>query len=307
MNKKNNEKLPKIKVWAGTTAHMSLDTRLHKRLVDLLKLEGFDAEYRGDYSFEDLTNEKMAIVTHHARSAYKYRFTPSQTDAEEIMIDQQTGKISAKVKMFVTAHNHTTEGTLEIGTIKILRCPCFTTFIPYGGSLKLLPHYQTDIGAWFIIVTKEGRIRTQEWLYPSFMYHEEDHRILMAEKSEKSYADPENYDLEEHLKTLLTNAQKVIMVVADLHVGEPYAVLPPTYVYNGMTNNLITTKANDLLFIYWKHLIYMAKNAFKIDEVWVVGDAFSGGNIFEKTRPSAGILEYQPYMVVELFKLLKNP
>jgi len=299
--------LPKIKVWSGTVAHMSLDTRLHKRLVDLLKLEGFNADYRGDWSIETLAKDKQAIVTHHARSAYKYRLTPSQTDAEEIMLDQQVGKLPQEVKMFVTAHNHTTEGSTEIGTIKVVRCPCFTTFIPYTGSLRLLPHYQPDIGAWFIIVTKEGRIRTQEWLYPSFMYHLEDDLILYGAKNlTKSYADPQNYELEDHLKVLLQDAQLIIMVVADLHVGEPYSVCPPSMKYSDETKPLMTTKANDLLFAYWKHLIEIAKK-IGIDEVWLVGDAFSGGQIFEKTRESVAILEYQPYMVLELFKLLKNP
>lgn len=286
---------------------MSIDTRMHRRLVELLQLEGFDARYRGDYSIENLTEDKKAFITHHARGAYRYRYTPSQTDVEALVHNMWTGKLPAGIRVYITAHRHTTEGSMEHLGIKIIRCPCFTTFIPYSSSLKMFPHYQPDIGAFFIIVTKEGRIITQEWLYPTFLYHDVDDKIYMAEKrTGKEYATIDNMTLETKILAQIKQAQKVVMVIADLHVGEKESVSPPTFTINDVEKPVLTTKANDKLYEYWRHLAYMSRLKFKVDEVWVIGDVFGGGLVFEKFRTAlTKSLEEQVYIAVELFRLLK--
>lgn len=301
---KNN---PIIKVWSGTKAHMSWDTRLHKRLVEILQLNGFNAQYRGDWSIEKLTKGKMAIVTHPARGAYRYRYTPSQTDAEKIILNIAEGKFPKGIVAFVTAHRHTSEGSIDHLGIKIIRVPCFTTHIPYGGSLAMFPHYQPDIGAWFLIVTKSGRIRTQEWLYKTFLYQDVDDEVFIAEdKALKSYATIDNYELEEHLNALLKTANTVIMIVADTHIGEIYSVAPPEFSYEKRSFSNYQTKANKILWDYWKHLCYMAKNKFNITEAWFVGDIFAGTNPFEKYRmPTLTNLDLQVYQALELFKQLR--
>ena len=84
---RGKKQLPKIKIWSGTTAHGSWDTQLHLALARLLKLDGFNAVYRGDWSREKLTNKKYALVTHTSRGAWRYAPTAGQTDAEAIILD----------------------------------------------------------------------------------------------------------------------------------------------------------------------------------------------------------------------------
>lgn len=300
----------KFKVWSATPAHESIDTRLHVRLVELLKAEGFDAEYRGDWDILELCEGKKALVGHHGRGGYRYPFTPAQTDAESIIIDMHSGALPLGIKVYVTAHRHTTAGSVEHKGIKVVRCPAFVSFIPYQRSLTIMTHILPDVGAWIIIITKDRRIRLQEWLYPPFLYHDVDNKIIISNEAQKSYVNPDYSGINEPLVSLLKEAEKVILVIADLHVGETQAVVPPTFKdMFGHTQTVQMNEANKQLYGYWKHLCDTVKKFLNVDEVWLVGDAFGGAMSvkFEKYRKmTLGNIEDQLYATVELLKLLNK-
>jgi len=310
-NKRKNRK-PLVRIWTGTPVHASIDTRLHMKLVELLKASNIDAHYEGDYSILDVFEKqgkiKKAIVTHHARGGYRYPYTPAQTDAEAIIIDMHSGKLPEGIKMYVTAHKHTTDGTVVHRGMRVIRSPAFVTFIPYKGSLTMLPHYIPDIGAWIIIITKDGRIVMQEWLYKPFLFEEEIDKITQSDYNGKGYVNLKDKAIYEPLKSLLKEAQKVILITADLHVGELQAVAPKSFVdVNGIVRTIKTNKANNLLYEYWQHLCYMTKTFFKPDEVWLVGDLFAGQMPakFEKFRKiTIGNLDDQCYACRELLREL---
>jgi len=302
-------KKPLIRIWSGTPVHQSIDTRQHMTLVQLIKSElKTDAFYEGDFSIIDIFKGKKALVTHHGRSGYRYPFTPAQTDAEAIALDMLTGKLPWGIKLYVTAHKHTTAGSMEHAGIKVIRCPAFVGFIPYQGSLTMLPHYLSDIGAWLVIISKDGRIRLQEWLYPSVLYNEDKDELTMSGKSEKSYVDPEKKVIDEPLPTLLKDASKVILILADLHVGEICSVCPKSFVdTNGIVRSPRLTKANERVLYYWEHLCHMTKTFFKPTEIWLVGDVFSGQMTvrFERSRRmTIGNIDDQTNAALELIRQL---
>jgi len=300
-----------VRIWSGTPVHQSIDTRQHMALVEKIQAkleEKADAIYEGDFSVIEVFKDKKALVTHQARGGYRYPFTPAQTDIEAIIMDMHDGKLPSGIKLYVTAHKHTVAGSMEYHGIKILRCPAFVGFIPYAGSLTMLPHYLSDIGAWIIIITKDGRIKLQEWLYPSCLYNEDKDELIMGDKSEKSYVDTKQKTIEEPLISLLKEASKVILVLADLHIGELSAVCSESFEDgNGIIRKNKLTKANEKLLYYWKHLCYMTKTYFKPDEIWLVGDVFSGQMTvrFEKTRRmTISNIDDQTYTALELIKQL---
>ena len=257
----------------------------------------------------DLGHEKKALVSHHGRTGYRYPFTPAQTDAESIIIDMHSGALPLGIRVYVTAHRHTTAGSIEHKGIKIVRCPAFCTFIPYQRSLTLMTHILPDLGAWILIITKDGRIKLQEWLYPPFLYHDVDDKVIMSNEAQKSYVNPDVLAIGEPLTSFLKDAEKIILIIADSHVGEVEAVCPEKFINMfGQEQTVELNEANKLLLKYWKHLCYMAKNVFKTDEVWLVGDAFGGAmsQKFEKFRKmTIGNIEDQLYATLELFRLLK--
>ena len=313
MPKKKRQKKVLFRIWAGTPVHASIDTRLHMRLVEDLKEEpNADAIWEEDFSIIDVYKKgetvKKALVSHHGRTGYRYPYTPAQTDVEAIIMDMHSGRFPRGIKLYVTAHYHNVKGTMEHEGIDVVRCPAFVTFIPYKGSLKMLPHYQSDIGVWIVIISKTGRIRLQEWLYPPFLFHYAKNEIIMAGKAEKSYVNPEKKGIEEPLVSLLKNAEKVIMILADLHVGELQAVCPPSFVdVNGFLRSINRTLANKKLYGYWQHLCYMTKRWFKPNEIWLVGDCFAGQMPakFEKFRRiTIGNIDDQKCAALTLLKEL---
>src|SRR4030042_1897063 len=113
---KRKERKPLVRIWSGTPVHASMDTRLHMRLVELLSSVGVKASWEGDFSILDVYEKngepRRALVTHHARGGYRNPYTPAQTDAEAIIIDMHSGKLPEGIKLYVTAHKHTTDGTM---------------------------------------------------------------------------------------------------------------------------------------------------------------------------------------------------
>lgn len=312
MPKKKKRKIL-FRIWSGTPVHASIDTRLHMRLVEDLKGEpNADASWEEDFSIITLYNKngkkKLAMVTHHGRTGYRYPYTPAQTDIEALIMAMHSGRLPKGIKMFVTAHRHKTKGTMEHEGIDIVRCPCFVSFIPYKGSLTMLPHFQPDIGAWIVIISKTGRIKLQEWLYPPFLFHYPKNEIIESKDSEKSYVNPKIKTIEEPLISLLKNAERVILILADTHVGELQAVCPPSFVdVNGFERPINRTKANIKLYEYWQHLCYMTKCWFKPNEIWVVGDCFAGQMPakFEKFRRiTIGNIDDQKCAALTLLKEL---
>lgn len=295
---------PKIKLWDGTTVHASLDTLLMQDIRFKLKDLGFDCEHKAWWSIEDLHNGKTAFVTHTRRLGSMNPYSISQRDAEKFMIQMFRGSLPRNIAMMVAAHGHTTRGSLDDDPFRIVNSPCWTSFLEYPKALANFPHYQPDIGAYFIIVTKEGRIRTQKWLYKPFVYNHNENKIYDEEEieSKKYVREKTPVYVENFFKTMCKEAKFLVAVVADFHVGEVGAIAPEKYSYNGQMWETRLTPANKRLLDYWKHFVEICK-ILKPHEVWVIGDVCCGTQIFEKTRRSlTQNLEEQKAMFVELMK-----
>ena len=304
--KKENKHIPKIKLWDGTTVHASLDTLVMQDIKFKLLSLGFPSvEHRGFWSIEDLHNGKAAFVTHTRRLGSINPFTISMRDAEKFMIDMHKGNLPSNLAMMVAAHGHTTRGSLDDDPFRILNAPCWTGFIEYPKALANFAHYQTDIGATFIIVTKEGRIRTQKWLYKPFVYNHNECKIYEStDEDAKKYVEEGNgkVNIEDYFKLMCKDAIFMVAVIADFHVGEVEAIAPETFDYNGETWDVHQTEANKRILHYWKNFVQVCK-ILKPDEVWIVGDVLAGTQIFEKTRRTlTNNLEEQKAMFVELMK-----
>jgi hypothetical protein len=307
MPKKSKESVwkPKIKLWDGTTVHASLDTLLMQDVALRLRELGFQTEHKAWWSLEDLHNGKLAFVTHTRRLAGMNPFSTSQRDAEKWQIDMYGGKLPDNIAMQVAAHGHTTRGSIDDDPFRIVNSPCWCSFLEYPKALANLPHFLPDIGAYFIIVTKEGRIRTQKWLYKPFIYDHNENKIYEEGViTSKRYVEEGNghVDIENYFKVMCEEAIFVVAVVADFHVGESAAVAPEQYVYNGVTRNVNGTIASKRLLQYWRNFAKVCK-ILKPHEIWVVGDVCAGTQIFEKVRRSiTDNLEEQKACFVELFK-----
>jgi hypothetical protein len=274
-----------------------------------LKLErmGFMTEHKAWWSFEDLHNGKIAFVTHTRRLGAINPYSVSQKDAEKFMIDMYSEKLPDNIAMMVAAHGHTTRGSIDDDPFRIVNAPCWTTFLEYPKANANFAHYQTDIGAYFIIVTKEGRIKTQKWLYKPFVYDHNANTIYEASEAKaKKYVEEGNghVDIEHYFKVMCEDAMFIVAVVADFHVGEVAAVAPEKYTYNHREWEVKQTLANKRLLQYWRNFARVCK-LLKPHEIWVVGDVCAGTQIFEKTRRTlTQNLEEQKAMFVELFKEL---
>jgi hypothetical protein len=264
---------------------------------------GFNAIHKAWWSLEDLHNDKLAFVTHTRRLASVYPYTISMRDAQQFKIDAYDGKLPNNIALRVAAHGHTTAGTLANETIKILNLPCWTTFIEYPKALGSFAQFQTDIGAYFIIVTETGHVKLQEWLYPSFVFDYNENKIFLGKiNGGRKYAPTEKVCLDPSFKELLKDAKFVVACVADFHVGEVQSIAPPQYTINGVTKPVNQTLANQRLYEYWKKFVEACKQV-NPDEIWVVGDVLAGTNVFEKTRRVlTSQLNEQAAMFVELMK-----
>lgn len=298
---------PKLKLWDGTTVHASIDTLMMQDVSLRLRDLGFQTEHKAWWSFEDLHNGKVAYVTHTRRLAGMNPYSVSQRDAEKFMIDMYSGKLPDNIAMQVAAHGHTTRGSIDDDPFRIVNSPCWCSFLEYPKALANLAHFLPDIGAYFIIVTKEGRIRTQKWLYKPFLYDHNAAKIYEEGTiTSKKYVEEGNghVDIEDYFKKMCDDALFLVAVVADFHCGEVAAIAPEKYTYNGQVWEVKQTLANKRLFQYWKNFTRVCK-ILKPDEMWIVGDVCAGTQIFEKVRRSVSDnLEEQKAMFVELFKEL---
>lgn len=295
---------PKFKLWDGTAVHASIDTFLMQDVALKLKQMGFEAEHKAWWSLEDLHNGKVAFVTHTRRLASMNPYTISQRDAEKFMIQMFRDALPNNIAMMVAAHGHSTRGSIDDDPFRVVNVPCWTTFLEYPKALANFPHYQPDIGGYFIIVTPEGRIRTQKWLYPPFVYNHNESKLYEEEnvKPLRYVKKDEEVNIEHYFKTMCSDAKFLVAVIADFHVGEVGAIAPEKYTYNNQEWDIKQTKANARLFQYWKNFVQVCK-ILKPHEVWIVGDVCAGTQVFEKNRRTiTQNLEEQKAMFVELFK-----
>lgn len=297
--------LPLIKLWDGTPSHSSTDTLLMREVSLSLRELGFKSEHKALWSFEDLHNGKMAYVTHTRRVGGQRPYGISQADAEKYVIDMFTGKMPNNLVMQVAAHGHTVRGSIDDEPFRIINSPCWVTFMEYPKAQASFPHWQTDIGAYFIIVTKEGRIRTQPWLYPPFIYNHNESKIYSADLTNSKYVKMDNKQpvLESYFRDLCKDAKFIIAVTADYHVGHVGGLAPLKYEINGSTWEVKQTIANARMLSYWKNFVAVCK-IIKPNELWVVGDACNGvqRDYDQTSRSLTQNLDEQKAMFVELFK-----
>ena len=295
---------PKIKIWDGTNVHASMDTIIAGQVANDLNLLGFNAEHKGQWSFEDLHNGKVAFVTHPRRLASINPYTVSQRDAEKFMIQMCKGALPNNISMSVAAHGHTSRGSIDDDPFRILNLPCWTTFIEYQKALQNFAHFQPDIGAYFIIITKDGRTHTQKWLYKPFVYNHFEGKIYEAGDPTERYAEDKKVAIETYFLKMVKDARFVVACIADTHVGEVASIAPSKYSYAGRTYEVAQTEANKRLYAYWKNFVDVCK-LLKPTEIWVVGDMVAGTQVFEKNRRTLTLnLEEQKSMFVELMKEL---
>lgn len=282
---KKKKKLPKFKIVASTKAHGSLDVHICELVANNIRELGFDSKFLGYFSFEELPNGDTYILKHERRGAWKYVFTPSQGDAEGIIINKQTGEYPSKTKGQVSGHIHTSAGSI-IGFkgIDIINCPAWVTWFPYARARALMHYWQPEVGGWILVITKDGRTYWQKWLYKPFVYNEIQNKITENTDPERSYVDMNSFVVSPHFQRLLDDASYVVIAIADTHTGEKNAPCPESFKYINVTRNPDLSIANRRMNAYWYHFMYMARYIFKVDEIWHLGDPVAGTNPFEKYR-----------------------
>jgi hypothetical protein len=308
VNRKHQQWIPKIKIWEGTTAHGSVDTREGQNIANSLRLL-FGAENvmaRGEWSFEDLHNGKLAFVTHTRNLAPVFPFTTGQRTAESFVKTMFYHGLPENVRDIVDAHGHSTRGSLVDEPISVIHCACWTSFLEYGRANANFSRFQPDVGAWFLIVTKAGRVVWQKWLYKPFVYHKIEQKIYESNVLADGWAPSNRLEIERYFKIMLKDARFVAAVVADFHVGEEGAIAPPQYHDDeGRVRQVQKyTAANKRLFGYWQNFVALLKEV-KPDEIWIAGDPLAGTQVFSrKTATVTQILDEQRQMFVELFRPL---
>lgn len=133
--------IPKIKIWEGTVAHGSVDTREGQNIANSLRLL-FGIENvmaRGEWSFEDLHNDKLAFVTHTRNLASVFPFTTGQRTAEGFVKTMFYHGLPENVRDIVDAHGHSTGGSMVDEPINVIHCACWTTFLEYGKANANFP------------------------------------------------------------------------------------------------------------------------------------------------------------------------
>lgn len=283
--RKKREKIPKFFFVGGTKAHGSLDTHIHQLISDNLEKKGFESRFLGVFEFKELPNGDRYILKHERRGAWKYKYTASQTDAEGIIFNIYNGIYPKETKGQLTGHLHNAEGTI-IGYkgIDVICIPSFVAWLPYPRARTMMHYYQSDVGAYILIVTKDGRNHWQEWLYRPFIYQDNNNSIIQGSKPNRTYVSTDKFDVSPHFKKLLEDAIFVAVAISDTHTGEKEAPCPETYTYKDRQVRKDLTRGNYRMNSYWYHLMYMIKYVFKADEVWHLGDGVAGTNPFEKYR-----------------------
>jgi len=294
-----------VKLWDGTTAHASVDCKIMSDITSLLKNEGITAIHKFWYSFEDLKNGTIAYVTHTRRSNPINPYSSSWRDSERFKLRMYDGSLPNNISVCVYAHLHTSRGSIEDGKLKIVYLPAWSIFQPYPSACANFPHWQPDIGAYFLFVTEGGRIKLLKWLYKPFVYVEIDDKIYEGDGSSE-YVDCEKpLVLDAYLKDLIETSIFKVCMIADLHVGSKYAITPEKYKdINGNEWIVPTNKANRRLMDYWHHFAKVFKT-FKFDELWIIGDAIAGLNVFDKQICNQiNTLDEQKYAFIEVIKEL---
>lgn len=95
-----------------------------------------------------------------------------------------------------------------------------------------------------------------------------------------------------------------ILAIADLHVLSYYGLSPDSW-HDECGNVVLANDGQRRLLKYWRHLMsVLHEPEWKVDEVWVVGDVFSGLNPAEKGRKVLGSLDVQLDVATELLSML---
>jgi len=277
--------LPKFKIIASTKAHGSLDMHICDWTAQKVGEVGFPSEFLGYFSFEELPNGDIYILKHERRGAWKYVFTASQGDAEAIIQNRAVGSYPPRVKGQVTGHKHTSEGTIVgFKGIDVINAPCWVLWTPYPTARAMMHYYQPDIGAWILIITKDGRSHWQEWLYKPLIYNEQKDNIIENVNPRRTYVNTNVFNVTPDFQNLLDNAVYVVVVIADTHIGERDAPCPESFMSGNLEIRPSLTIANHRLNAYWYHFIYMCRYVLNADEIWHLGDPVAGTNPFEKYR-----------------------
>jgi hypothetical protein len=174
---------------------------------------GFNAIHKGTWSYEELPNGKKVFVYSYQTFRWLNPYGISQRDAEKWMINMAKGTAPENIIMKVAAHGHTVRGTIDDEPFKVVNSPCWVTFQEYDKAMGNFEHFQTDIGAFFIFVTNEGRIRLQPWLYKPFVYNHHEGKNYEGHNDCKKFVEfssEKETILEPYLKALVKNSKFII-------------------------------------------------------------------------------------------------
>lgn len=179
--------LPKnavIKIYSGTPYHESIETKIMEQIKERLASNGFKAYFMGDWAYDKI-GKRVFFVTHHSTGSIVYPESMMRRSADKFKVAYFDGKVK-RVSGIVRGDKHF-YSYIKAGTIHVIQCPCFQTFVPYAKALKYFEMYQPDLGGVFISVRgKEDHIEVQGWLYQPF-HIDKDGKIIECE------GDPERY------------------------------------------------------------------------------------------------------------------
>jgi len=144
----------RVGVWSGTKYHEALDTRIHSKLCDMLKSVASESRF-----FDKVANlrivptDHIANIHHGYSTAYIYKATQLEREARAILEASAMCKVP-RIDIVIRGHWHSYL-YVQVYGIHLIQLPCFCTFIPYKGSLRLYGKFQPDLGGVILTVTQD--------------------------------------------------------------------------------------------------------------------------------------------------------
>jgi len=148
---------------SGSPYHESLDTKIHRDIIEYFGGTFLDSV--GNIKLKDL--DFVVNISHGASGAFIYRATILDREAVFLKSAEALNKLP-KIDIIIRGHWHQYI-YINYAEQHFIQLPCWITFFPYVGTLKLYPKFQPDIGAVILEISSEGGkkdVRVKPYLYP---------------------------------------------------------------------------------------------------------------------------------------------
>ncbi len=150
---------------SGYHAHPSPGVSVERNVCNELgKLEGTVSEWWGPFAFREFEPSKRVwLIQHGVSQAYIYREMIMGRENLHANAAAALGK-TPFIDVVVKGHWHSYVCIEENGQFMV-QCPCWCMFIPWRGTLMMIPRFQPDIGGVIIKIMEDERIVVKPYVF----------------------------------------------------------------------------------------------------------------------------------------------